>query len=118
LSYVDNTTGARTVEGTGYSGNGTGLNNPDSQNVANVGPAPQGEYSIGTGYQHATEGPNVMNLTPTGNLMNNMFGRSAIHIHGDNSRNDHSASEGCIILGKDLRKKINESTDKILWVVP
>ena len=33
--------------GTGYSGNGAGLNNPGAQDQHNVGPLPQGMYTIG-----------------------------------------------------------------------
>ncbi len=32
---------------TGYSGNGQGLNNPAAQNQPNVGPLPQGSYTVG-----------------------------------------------------------------------
>lgn len=33
-------------------------------------------------------------------------GRSGFLIHGDNSKGDHSASEGCIILGPKVREEI------------
>ena len=36
-----------TFIGTGYSGIGIGYNNPDEENVPNVGPIPQGTYVIG-----------------------------------------------------------------------
>jgi hypothetical protein len=32
-----------------------------------------------------------------------MFGRSSFQIHGDNGKDDRSASHGCIILNKNER---------------
>lgn len=93
--------------GTGYSGNGPGLNNPAMESVADVGPIPKGNYSIGPPYVHPTEGPYVMNLIPM--LGTDTLGRSAFHIHGDNIKMDHSASKGCIILNHYLREYIWES---------
>jgi hypothetical protein len=43
-----------------------------------------------------------------------MFGRSAFMIHGDNRT--HTASQGCIILRRDLREQIDRSDDKELTV--
>jgi hypothetical protein len=33
--------------GEGYAGFGVGLNNPEAQDVENIGPLPQGSYTIG-----------------------------------------------------------------------
>ena len=41
--------GRTTVDHTGYAGTGAGRNNPAMENVRNVGPIPQGNYSVGTG---------------------------------------------------------------------
>jgi hypothetical protein len=42
-----------------------------------------------------------------------MYGRSGFLIHGDNSKRDNSASQGCIIVGPDARNKISIG-DKIV----
>lgn len=42
-----NTNGQTYVSCTGYAGNGPGLNNPAAQNQQNVGPIPQGTYTVG-----------------------------------------------------------------------
>jgi hypothetical protein len=39
--------------GAGYSGNSAGLNNPDLQNDPDVGPIPQGSYTIGPAFVEA-----------------------------------------------------------------
>lgn len=57
-----------------------------------------------------------MNLDPDSS--NNMFGRDAFRIHGDNSRGDQSASQGCIILHPNIRNQISNSGDNILHVIP
>lgn len=99
--------------GTGYSGNGPGRNNPDMQAVHNVGPIPEGEYTIGLPYADPARGPCVMRLTPSSDT--NEFGRSGFLIHGDNKT--HTASEGCIILGPTIRQFIANSGDTVLTVV-
>ena len=43
------------------------------------------------------------------NVSSDAHGRSGFLIHGDNSKGDKSASEGCIILGPDVRKAIADS---------
>ena len=52
------------VIGTGYSGNGPGLNNPAMQNDPDVGPIPVGTYTIGTAHFEQGKGPVVMALNP------------------------------------------------------
>jgi len=99
--------------GTGYSGTGLGRNNPAYEAVKNTGPIPKGTYSIGAAYTDATKGPVVMRLTPSGGQ--DMHGRDAFLIHGDNARND--ASEGCIILSRAIRDQISASSDRTLSVV-
>lgn len=101
-------------EGTGYSGTGDGRNNPDAQTTPDVGPIPQGEYSIGAAYDHPQLGPCVMNLDPK--LGTDTFGRSLFRIHGDNAR--HDASHGCVILGPAIRHLIRDSGDSDLTVIP
>ena len=98
--------------GKGYAGTGSGRDNPDMEKIRYTGPIPRGEYSIGPAYSHPSLGPVVMNLDPIGH---NAHGRTHFRIHGDNVSND--ASEGCIILGPQVRKKISASADRKLEVV-
>ena len=113
LTYVNNQTRARTRIGTGYSGHGVGLNNPDMQNVRDVGPIPQGIYDIGGAT--TTRGPLTLPLTRQGT---DTFGRDSFRIHGDNSSDNQSASKGCIILRRSIREQINNSGARVLRVVP
>ena len=100
-------------EGTGYSGAGAGRNNPAMQDVPNVGPIPQGSYTIGPAYDEVPGlGPCVMHLDPQPGT--NDFGRSAFRIHGNDAEND--ASHGCVILGPAIRHLIAGSDDRTLTV--
>ncbi len=100
--------------GTGYSGKGEGLDNPDLQNVPDEGPIPEGTYTIGPAGTHPGKGPVVMALEP--DPANQMFERSGFLIHGDNAEMNHTASEGCIILSRAIRNQISESADRVLIV--
>lgn len=102
------------VESVGYSGNGLGKNNPNAQDVHNVGPLPQGSYQIGSPRDTDTHGPFVLPLSPSMN--NTMFGRSGFLIHGDSIAHPGQASDGCIILAKDVRERIAASLDNELDV--
>jgi hypothetical protein len=100
--------------GAGYSGHGAGLNNPAMQNVHDVGPIPQGAWTIGPPRDPPDHlGPLAMPLTPSGDT----FGRSDFFIHGDNAQLNHSASDGCIILVREIRQQIVDSLDSDLQVV-
>ena len=104
-----------TLQSIGYSGTGTGRNNPASQEIHDVGPIPQGTYTIGQSYDDpGGKGPCVMPLIP--DPADNMFGRSGFLIHGNNIQND--ASHGCIIAAPAIRRLISESDDRILIVTP
>jgi hypothetical protein len=95
------------------------VNNPALQNVENVGPIPQGDYTIGTQGNYGSLGhglPGSMPLTPARG--NNMHGRYGFLMHGDNARGDRSASEGCIIMPRAVRDEVGQSDDKCLKVVP
>ncbi|MCC7201064.1 MAG: DUF2778 domain-containing protein [Nitrospirae bacterium] len=118
LTYVDNQTGNRTTLGSNgiYSGNGSGLNNPAMQNVPYVGPIPQGIYDIGPAYNHPVLGPATLNLYPRPGTTT--YSRDAFRIHGDNSRDNQSASKGCIVAPRNNRNQINSSGDNELRVVP
>jgi RHS repeat-associated protein len=100
--------------GTGYSGNGQGLNNPAMQGKPFVGPIPQGDYDIGQAT--STKGPLTLPLNPQHGT--NTFGRDAFRIHGDNSKGDQSASEGCVVTSRNVRNQIHNSPDRTLRVIP
>lgn len=91
----------------GYSGKGIGLNNPDMQSMSRVGPVPQGVYDVHPARDHPQLGPAALRLKPWPS--NEMFGRSAFLIHGDNRKGDRSASEGCIVVPRTARNHINGS---------
>jgi hypothetical protein len=96
----------------GYSGAGVGRNNPAEQAVRNVGPIPQGRYSIGPEFDAPVQGPCTMRLTPEGH---DALGRDGFLIHGDNAA--HDASTGCIILPPQARRQIAASDDRVIQVV-
>ena len=136
--YKNEETGEiKLVASDGYAGKGTGLNNPDMQHVGtdniidkkegipkekrtDVGPLPEGTYTIGKPYYHKGKdgkgglGPHTMNLTPNAN--NDMFGRTDFRIHGDKKNSNRDSSEGCIILEPKYRKQISNSRDNVLEV--
>ena len=101
--------------GRGYSGRDKGLNNPQAERVANMGPIPAGRYTIGAPHHSDRTGPFVMNLTSIGHTA---YGRHDFEIHGDNSKLNHTASHGCIILARDVRERIGRSGIHQLVVVP
>ena len=87
---------------TGYAGNNQGLNNPLAQNQPNVGPLPQGTYTVGG--TTTRRGPNTRPLIP--DPSNNMYGRSGFLLHGDNAALNNTASEGCIIIPPQCRTAV------------
>lgn len=104
--------GAWVFIGTGYSGNGAGLNAHAHENEANVGPVPCGLWSLGHPYKDDHRGENCFRL-----VAQTYFGtRNGFLIHGDNEKLDHSASDGCIILGPAIRLKLVEIKPMYLLV--
>lgn len=101
---------------TGYSGAGEGKNNPDLQNIRNVGPIPVGDWTI-TGPPADTEdhGPYVLRLAPAAGT--ETFGRSGFLMHGDSREHPGCASEGCVILPRPVREQVWKSNDRDLKVV-
>lgn len=102
------------IVATGYSGSGPGKNNPAQQAVHDVGPIPQGKFTIGDPYDTDSHGPHVMRLTP--DPADEMFGRAGFLIHGDSISHPGTASHGCIILPRDVRNRIADSGDRELTV--
>ena len=99
----------------GYSGAGEGKNNPEDQEIHNVGPLPRGSYTITAPHDTVTHGPYVLPLTP--DPANEMFGRAGFLIHGDSVVSPGTASEGCLIFPRNIRERIWTSGDTALTVV-
>lgn len=99
---------------TGYSGAGVGKNNPALEQMRNVGPIPKGNYRIGRPRNSQDHGPHVMDLIPVGH---NAFGRTHFLIHGDSINNSGQASQGCVILPRNIRERISHSADNNLTVL-
>ena len=92
-----------------------GKNNPDLQNIPEVGPIPVGKYTIGSPHDTLTHGPFVLPLQPDAG--NQMFGRTGFLIHGDSVVEQGTASRGCIILSRAMKNDIALSGDKSLRVM-
>ena len=115
------TTGALLQNGrlvaTGYSGFDQGKNNPAMQAVHDVGPIPQGDWTIqGPPINTAEHGPFVLTLIPAAST--DTFGRSGFLMHGDSIAAPGTASKGCIIMARVAREQVWSSGDTDLEVVP
>jgi hypothetical protein len=119
LTHVNYVTGEVTYIDTGYSGLGIGLNNPYAQSFQNIGPIPQGLYTVGPQQNNVTSIGHVlpasMRLTP--DASNQMFGRGGFLIHGPHANDNQDSSNGCPIYSKDTRDQIGNSDDKCFQVV-
>lgn len=101
--------------GVGYSGHGGGLDNPAMEAVEGVGPIPAGAWRIVEWFDnYENKGPCVARLAPIGH---SAHGRTGFLIHGDNSAENHTASDGCIIAGPAIRQAMRASGDTELFVV-
>lgn len=99
--------------GTGYAGIGDGLNNPQAEDVVNVGPIPCGIWAVSNPYTHPKLGPLCFMLTP----LTYMGPRKAFDLHGDNSTPDpKDGSHGCPVFNHDVRQKIADAKVKYLEV--
>jgi len=100
----------------GYSGAGAGKNNPKLQALHNVGPIPQGDWTIsGPPTSTVEHGPYVLRLNPAPET--ETFGRSGFLIHGDSKAAPGTASQGCVILPRSAREEVWQSSDRGLKVV-
>lgn len=90
----------------GWAGNGPGKNNPQDQNLHDIGPLPVGGYWIGGPINHPHLGPLAMRLNP--DAANQMYGRDGFYIHGASKdpKLYGQESKGCIILPREIRQKI------------
>lgn len=101
--------------GTGYSGYGTGKNEPTFENVPNVGPIPLGLYTVSLPYDDKEKGPITFRLTPAEET--NTYNRSDFLIHGDSFAHPGMSSHGCIVAPHAVRQMIAASKDPLLKVV-
>jgi len=119
LYHLNSATDATVYVGTGFAGYGSGLNNPGAQSTPNVGPTPQGAWTIGPQQTNTTSRgrdlPGSMRLYPQPGT--NTSGRSGFLIHGGNM-STMSSSRGCIVLPPNVRNQIGNSGDRTLQVVP
>jgi type VI secretion system (T6SS) effector TldE1-like protein len=101
---------------TGYSGFGAGKNNPQMESVHNVGPIPQGDWTIAGPPVDTTEhGPCVLTLKPAADTAT--FGRDGFLMHGDSRESPGCASHGCVIMPRQVREQVWKSGDTDLEVV-
>jgi len=106
------------LEPAGYAGHGAGLNNPAMQDDRDVGPLPQGFYTVGAAIEDDPEvGKYALPLIP--DTSNEMYGRDDFYCHGDDIRNPgkHLASDGCMVQPPANRQALGTSSDKRLKVV-
>jgi len=100
----------------GYSGAGNGKNNPAMQQVPNVGPIPQGDWTItGPPVNTHDHGPYVLTLKPA--PATETFGRNGFLVHGDSIESPGCASHGCVIMPRPVREQVWNSGDHDLKVV-
>ena len=101
--------------GTGYSGNGRGVDNPALERERKIGPIPRGKWKITKWVKsYPGRGPIVAILAPVGHTAH---GRSGFLIHGDNAKLDKSGSWGCIVASRDIRTKLRKSGEIDLEVI-
>lgn len=101
---------------TGYSGAGTGKNNPEMEALHNMGPIPHGAWTIvGPPVDTADHGPYVLTLRPARDTKT--FGRSGFRMHGDSIESPGCASQGCVIMPRVVREQVWTSGDRDLEVV-
>jgi hypothetical protein len=98
----------------GYSGKGIFKDNPYAQIRPFQGPIPRGIYKVGTAFNSDKHGPFCLPLEPSG--YNEMFGRNEFLVHGDSADHPGDASEGCVIMPRNVREAIANDEDKYLVV--
>ncbi len=100
----------------GYSGARAGKNNPEMENVHNIGPIPRGDWTIvGPPVNTAEHGPFVLRLDPAAGTQT--FDRNGFLMHGDSIESPGCASQGCVIMPRSVREQVWNSGDRDLKVV-
>lgn len=90
--------------GVGYAGMPpTGKNNPAAQEIHDIGPIPQGLYTLATPDNDPKLGAFAIPLLPDAG--NQMFDRAGFYMHGDSFAHPGRASEGCIVMAGPIREK-------------
>ena len=114
------------IVGKGYSGHGLGLNNPDFEQMHDVGPLPRGMYSFelieedGIPIDYKGKKAPVFRLLPKPET--NIFGRSGFLMHGHEAGEvigkleTEQSSLGCMVQEKPTRVHVMLSTNKDLEV--
>ncbi len=112
-----------TLQGKGYSGHPPHTNDPAAEGLESKGPIPKGNwYAVGV-EEHTTEhGPFVVVLRPDLNTLQKVvaLGRepSTFRIHGERVAPPPGlASEGCIILDRQMRELFWANIDHDIQVV-
>jgi len=101
--------------GVGYSGASQYRNDATAQSLKALGPIPAGSYIVCQPVDSPVHGPFAMPLNPDpGNLM---WNRDGFMLHGDSVRAPGTASEGCVIMSRDVREAVWASLDHVLEVV-
>src|ERR1700683_3337668 len=100
----------------GYSGFPPHVNDPEAQNLPDLGPIPVGWWEMGEAILHPQLGPLAIPLTPQPET--ETFGRSGFYIHCDEigEVGKQLASHGCIILSHATRVTLNLGLYKLLEV--
>lgn len=99
----------------GDSGKGNDRDQPGSESHVGSGPIPRGKYSIQAPHLSPYTGPKSLRLIP--HRGTRTHGRSGFLIHGDSLTHPGHASNGCIVLGPQLRERIWNSGDHELEVL-
>ena len=119
---IENTTGGAIYAGCGKNQNeieseskGTPKNYRRGKTCyAEAGPLPAGLYVVGKPFDDPDHlDPYVMKLTP--DLNNKMYGREGFYIHGDSKSHPRKASDGCIVMPKNMREAIGISRKRNHW---
>jgi RHS repeat-associated protein len=121
MRCVDNDTGSTIVNETGYSGRGSGKNNPDAQERVDEGPTPRGTYDIGPGEDRPRTGPLSLPLVPRKDSPDpfpQARDPNSFFIHGPNPRRPLESSLGCPIISQPSRAAIHKRGGGTLTVVP
>lgn len=95
-----------------------GFNDPSKQSIPDVGPIPEGFYTIcGPPFEDSEHGPYILRLEPDAN--NVMYGRVGFLLHGKPlpPRDIRSGSKGCICAGPVTRTRVYQSGDTRLQVI-
>ena len=104
------------VAGTGYSGQPPHVNIDLDQSLRNLGPIPEGLWQAVELVPESKLGPFAIRLEPYPETQT--FGRSGFYMHGDSISHEGFASDGCIILSRNVRESFWASADHDINVIP